>query len=230
MASEGKPEIIPAVDVLEGRAVRLLQGDFAQVTDRREDPFALAAGFAAAGYGWIHLVDLDGARSGRIRPDLVRAVVAAVETARVQASGGVRSVADAEKLLAAGASRVVVGTAALPDPGPFVDALGDGLVVALDVRDGRIAARGWLETTALGVDEVVGLCLTAGVSRVLCTAIDRDGTLSGPDLRLLERVGRPGLGVLAAGGIRPARDLGALAAVGVEAAIVGRALLTPAPD
>jgi phosphoribosylformimino-5-aminoimidazole carboxamide ribotide isomerase len=228
MASERKPEIIPAVDVLDGHAVRLLHGDFAQVTDRRDDPFALAAGFAEVGYGWIHLVDLDGARSGRIRPDLVRAVAAAVGTSRVQASGGVRSVADAEELVTAGASRVVVGTAALPDPRRFVDALGDRLVVALDVRDGRIAARGWVETTALGIDEAVDLCRAAGVSRVLCTAIDRDGTLSGPDLRLLERVARPGLGVLAAGGIRPSRDLDALAAVGVEAAIVGRALLAAA--
>jgi len=230
MAPQRNLEIIPAVDVLGGEAVRLLRGDFEQITDRRDDPRALAARFAAAGYRLIHLVDLDGARSGRTRPDLVRAVADAVRPAHVQASGGVRSVADAEELLAAGASRVVVGTAALPDPRPFVDALGERLVVALDVREGRIASRGWLETTALDVDAALDACVDAGVARVLCTAIDRDGTLSGPDLQLLARVaGRRELAVLAAGGIRPARDLDALAEIGVEAAIVGRALLADTP-
>src|SRR3954447_23159350 len=230
MAPQRNLEIIPAVDVLGGEAVRLLRGDFEQITDRRDDPFALAARFAAAGYGLMHLVDLDSARSGRTRADLVRAAADAVRPAHVQASGGVRSVADAEELLAAGASRVVVGTAALPDPRPFVDALGERLVVALDVREGRIASRGWLETTALDVDAALDACVDAGVARVLCTAIDRDGTLSGPDLQLLARVaGRRELAVLAAGGIRPARDLDALAEIGGEAAIVGRALLADTP-
>jgi phosphoribosylformimino-5-aminoimidazole carboxamide ribotide isomerase len=225
MAAQRKPEIIPAVDVLGGEAVRLLRGDFDLVTDRADDPRALAVRFAAEGYGWIHLVDLDGARSGRTRPDLVRSVASAVAPARLQASGGVRSVADAEALLAAGAARVVVGTAAFPDPRPFAAALGDALVVALDVREGRVAARGWLDSTGLGVDEALDACAGSGVVRLLCTAIDRDGTLGGPDLSLLAQVvSRSGLAVLAAGGIRPERDLEALSAVGVEAAIVGRAL------
>jgi phosphoribosylformimino-5-aminoimidazole carboxamide ribotide isomerase len=226
MAAEDKIPVIPAVDVLGDEAVRLLRGDFERVTERRDDPLALAARFAAAGYGWVHLVDLDGAREGRTRPDLVRAVAEAAAPARVQASGGIRSVADAQRLLAAGASRVVVGTAALPDPAPFAEALGERLVVALDVRDGHVAARGWTETTALDVDAAVGACVAAGVSRLLCTAINRDGTLSGPDLRLLGSVvDSSRLAVLAAGGIRPDRDLDALAELGVEAAIVGRALL-----
>src|SRR4051794_30328876 len=118
MAPQRNLEIIPAVDVLGGEAVRLLRGDFEQITDRRDDPRALAARFAAAGYGLIHLVDLDGARSGRTRPDLVRAVADAVRPAHVQASGGVRSVADAKELLAAGAPRRVPRTAAPPPPRP----------------------------------------------------------------------------------------------------------------
>lgn len=222
-------EVIPAVDVLGDEAVRLMQGDFDRVTNRAGDPLALAARFAAQRYGWIHLVDLDGARSGRTRPELVRSVAAAVAPTRVQASGGVRSVADAEALLGAGAARVVVGTAALPDPRPFAAALGEALVVALDVRHGLIASRGWLESTELGVDEALDACVSAGVARVLCTAIDRDGTLGGPDLGLLAHiVTRSGLAVLAAGGIRPDRDLEALGAAGVEAAIVGRALFAEA--
>ncbi len=224
MASQ-RIEVIPAVDVLGDEAVRLLRGDYDQVTDRRDDPVALAQRFAGEGYGLIHLVDLDGARSGRTRSQLVRAVAEAVGGARVQASGGVRSLADAEALLEAGAARVVVGTAAFPDPVPFT-VLGDRLVVALDVRDGRIASRGWLDSTGLDVEAAVDLCAAAGVARLLCTAIDRDGTLGGPDLGLLELVVRRFAGpVLAAGGVRPDRDLEALAAIGVEAAIVGRALL-----
>ena len=143
-------EVIPAVDVLGDDAVRLLRGDYDQVTDRHDDPVALAQRFAAAGYGWIHLVDLDGARSGRTRPHLVRTVADAVGAARVQAAGGVRSLADAEALLEAGAARVVVGTAAFPDPTPFT-VLGDRLVVALDVRGGLVASRGWLDSTGLAV-------------------------------------------------------------------------------
>lgn len=218
-------EIIPAVDVLGDDAVRLLRGDYDQVTDRHDDPVALARRFAAEGYGWIHLVDLDGARSGHTRPELVRTMAEAVGTASVQASGGVRSLAAAEALLEAGAARVVVGTAAFPDPAPFTG-LGDRLVVALDVRDGRVASRGWLDSTGLGVEEAVDVCTAVGVARLLCTAIDRDGTLGGPDLSLLELVVRRFDGpVVAAGGVRPDCDLEALADVGVESAVVGRALL-----
>jgi phosphoribosylformimino-5-aminoimidazole carboxamide ribotide isomerase len=139
----------------------------------------------------------------------------------------VRSVADAEALLDAGAARVVVGTAAfgglLPD---FVDALGEKLVVALDVRDGVVRATGWTESTGLPVDDAVDLCVAAGVQTLLCTAIDRDGTMTGPDVELVARVvQRSGLPVLAAGGIRNEADLDALEAAGAEGAIVGRALL-----
>ena len=144
-----------------------------------------------AGAELIHLVDLDGARSGMIRPDLVRSVVLAAAPARVQASGGIRSPADGERLLDAGAARVVVGTAAFSDEGAlerFVAALGEQLVVAIDVRDGRVAIGGWMQATAITVEEASERCRAAAVPRVLCTAIDRDGTLAGPDVDLLERV------------------------------------------
>jgi phosphoribosylformimino-5-aminoimidazole carboxamide ribotide isomerase len=158
---------------------------------------------------------------------VVRAIVAAADPASVQASGGVRSVADALALLEAGAARVIVGTAAFGGAlGDFVAALGDGLVVALDVRDGVVRTTGWTESTGLGVDDAVDLCVAAGVQRLLCTAIDRDGTLAGPDVELVARVVlRSGLPVLAAGGIRNQADLDTLEAVGAEGAIVGRALV-----
>jgi phosphoribosylformimino-5-aminoimidazole carboxamide ribotide isomerase len=219
-------EVIPAVDVLGTDAVRLERGDYAEVVERADDPVGLAARWAREGARRVHLVDLDGARSGRVRPELVARVAAAVAPARLQASGGIRSLDDARALLAAGADRVIVGTAAWPDPSPWASELGDALLVALDVRDGEVRAAGWTADSGLGLDEAVERCLAAGVVRVHCTAIDRDGTLAGPDLELVRRVAASGLCVVAAGGVRSPADVEALASVGAEAAVVGRALLT----
>lgn len=221
--------MIPAVDVLGGSAVRLVRGAFDAIAYEGGDPVALAVRFAEAGAPLVHLVDLEGARAGRVRPELVRAVAAAVGPATaVQASGGVRSPADAERLREAGAARIVVGTAAFARPGALselVRAVGERLVVALDARAGRIAVAGWTRDSALGVEEAASRCAEAGVARVLCTAIDRDGTLSGPDTDLLRRVcARAGAPVLAAGGVRDADDIRAIAATGCEAVVVGRAL------
>jgi phosphoribosylformimino-5-aminoimidazole carboxamide ribotide isomerase len=218
--------VIPAVDVLGVEAVRLGQGDYDDVVERADDPVALARRFAGEGAARIHLVDLDGARSGRVRPELVGAVAAAVAPALLQASGGIRSVEDARALLAAGADRVIVGTAAWPDPAPWVEALGEALLVALDVRDGEVKAAGWTQGSGLGLDEAVERCTAAGVTRVHCTAIDRDGTLAGPDVDLVGRVAASGLRVVAAGGVRSPADVDALAAAGAEAAVVGRALFS----
>lgn len=220
-------EVIPAVDVLGEEAVRLGRGDYDDIVERADDPVALAARFASAGAARIHLVDLDGARSGRVRPELVRTVAAAVSPARLQASGGIRSVEDARALLAGGADRVIVGTAAWPDPAPWAEALGESLLVALDVRDGEVRASGWTQGSGLALAEAVDRCLAAGVVRVHCTAIDRDGTLAGPDLDLVARVAASGLRVVAAGGVRSPDDVDSLAGAGAEAAVVGRALLRP---
>jgi phosphoribosylformimino-5-aminoimidazole carboxamide ribotide isomerase len=221
-------QVVPAVDLLGEEAVRLEQGDFGRVAERAQ-PEELVRRFAAAGAGLIHVVDLDGARLGRIRPDVVRRLAQGAGPAEVQASGGIRSPADAEALLAAGAARVVVGTAALADPaalGQFAAQLGDRLIVAIDVRDGRVAAHGWLVDTGLEAVDVAQQCAEAGVARILCTAIERDGMLGGPDLDLLRAVSAAsGLPVLAAGGIRSEADLAAVAATGCEGAVVGRALL-----
>jgi phosphoribosylformimino-5-aminoimidazole carboxamide ribotide isomerase len=217
-------DVIPAIDLLGREAVRLEQGDYARVA-QYGPPTELAARFAAAGARWIHIVDLDGARAGLIRPVVVEALVHASAPASVQASGGVRSVADAEALLRAGASRVVVGTAAWTLLEELVASLGDRLVVALDVRDGVVRTRGWTES-GLELDEAIARCVTSGVARLLCTAIERDGTLAGPDVDLVRHViERSGVPVLAAGGIRSEADLDALEQAGAEGAIVGRALL-----
>ncbi len=219
-------DVIPAVDVLGGRAVRLYRGDYEDVVADGGDPVALVQRFAAAGARRIHLVDLDGARTGKVRSGLVRRVAAAAAPAAVQASGGIRSLRDAERLLEAGAARVVVGTAAFPDPAPWVAAFADRVIVALDVRDGQIRSRGWTAGTDLTLDDAVARCTEAGVRRVLCTAIARDGTLRGPDVELVAQVAQSGLRVLAAGGIRSGADVAALADAGAESAVVGRALLS----
>ena len=224
MASEfkwfdGPIEVIPAVDVLGEEAVRLHQGNYDAVVERASDPAALARRWAGAGARRIHLVDLDGARSGRVRPELVRA--AAEPGLPVQASGGIRTLDDARALLGAGADRVVVGTAAWPDPTPWFE-LGEALVLALDVRDGQVRAAGWTESAGISLAAALEVVSNR---RVLATAIDRDGTLAGPDLELVAAAVAAGARVLAAGGVRSPSDVHALAAAGAEAAVVGRALL-----
>jgi phosphoribosylformimino-5-aminoimidazole carboxamide ribotide isomerase len=217
---DGPIEVIPAVDVLGDEAVRLERGSYDDVVERAAEPAALAARWAAAGARRIHLVDLDGARRGGVRPDLVRAIAAA-SGLPVQASGGIRSLGDARQLLDAGADRVIVGTAAWPDPSAWLE-LGDALVLAVDVRDGLVRASGWTESAGLTFAQALE---RARGARLLVTAIDRDGTLSGPDLALVEAAAQSGSPVLAAGGVRSPDDVAALARAGAEAAIVGRALL-----
>jgi phosphoribosylformimino-5-aminoimidazole carboxamide ribotide isomerase len=220
--------VIPAVDALGEQAVRLEQGDFTRVSVRAGGALELIARFAKARPPLLHLVDLDGARSGRVRPALVKGAVAAADGVPVQASGGIRSVADAEALLEAGAARVVVGTAAFAGGAlrAFAEALGERLVVAIDVRGDRVTVGGWLRSAGLTPDEAAARCADAGVARILCTAVERDGLLGGPDLELLARVrALAGVPVLAAGGIASEADLDALEQIGVEGAVVGRALL-----
>jgi phosphoribosylformimino-5-aminoimidazole carboxamide ribotide isomerase len=224
----GSLVLLPAVDVLDGTAVRLERGDFGRITASAGDPAELVRRLASDRPACIHVVDLEGARDGVVHPRLVRRLVEAAGSVPVQAAGGVRSTADALALVNAGAARVVVGTAAFAPAGPrpYVDALGDRLVVAVDVRDGKVATNGWKRSSALVVDEAVDRCVDARVARLLCTAIDRDGTLAGPDVELVASVvERSRLPVLAAGGIRSDEDLAALARAGAEGAIVGRALL-----
>lgn len=233
MTTEEQPHrpfvVVPAVDLLGDEAVRLHQGDYDQVSIRAGDPAELVARFAAAGPSLVHVVDLGGARAGAIRPELIGRLCELAAPVPVQASGGIRSVEDALALIDAGAARVIVGTAAFASPDAldrFADALGERLVVAIDARAGRVAVAGWERDAGLTVEEAAERCGAAGVPRIHCTAIERDGTMQGPDLALLGRVmDRSGIPVLAAGGIRTEDDLDRLAAAGLEGAVVGRALL-----
>lgn len=218
--------VYPAIDVLEGRAVRLSEGRRERVTIEAGDPAELAARWSTEGATWLHLVDLDGAFSSSPSTELVRRVAAA--GVRVQVGGGYRSVGAIEAGLAAGATRVLVGTAAL-SPGFLDDAaarFGEALVVAIDARDGSVAVEGWTEATDVSPAELARRCAQAGVARLLVTSTGRDGSLAGPDLELLEEVlEASGLPVLAAGGISSLDDLRAVRELGCEGAVAGTALL-----
>jgi len=218
--------VYPAIDVLEGRAVRLSEGRRERVTIEAGNPAALAARWSAEGATWLHLVDLDGAFSSAPSPELVRRVAAA--GVPVQVGGGYRSIAAIEAGLDAGAMRVLVGTAALSS-GFLEDAaarFGEALVVAVDARDGRVAIEGWTEEAHISPAELARRCAQAGVTRLLVTSTGRDGSLAGPDLELLAEVlEASGLPVLAAGGISSLDDLRTVRELGCEGAVAGTALL-----
>lgn len=219
-------EPIPAIDVLDGRVVRLREGRREEVTLEGGDPVELARRFAAEGARRLHLVDLDGAFSGSPSPVLVERVVAAGGLP-LQVGGGYRTVELAEAALAAGADRVMVGTAALHEGflEEAVPRLRDGLVVAVDVRDGEIAVDGWTRTEPLAPRALAERCAAVGVPRLLVTATRRDGSLAGPDLALLGEIVPVGVPVVAAGGVSSLDDLRALRDLGCEGAICGSALL-----
>ena len=225
-------DLLPAIDLRGGRVVRLLRGDFALETTYGDDPVATAVAFAEAGARWLHVVDLDGARDPEARQvGLVCAIVQAVgEQARIEVAGGLRDEAAVTALLAAGAARAVVGTAALADPefaARLVAAHGTArIAVALDVRDGLAVGHGWAKgSPGIAVGDALLRLADAGVSTFEVTAIDRDGTLKGPDLGLLAPLVTLGRGaVIASAGISTADDLRAVGALGCRGAIVGRAL------
>lgn len=232
MAMATSFEILPAIDLRGGRVVRLRQGDFGLETAYADDPVAVAERFAADGARWLHVVDLDGARSGVQAHDSViaRIVAALGERAMVEVAGGLRDEASVLAVLAWGAARAVVGTAALDDPafaGRLVETHGPARVaVAIDVRNGLAIGRGWMQGTP-GIDaaEAIRSLADVGVETFEVTAIERDGLLSGPDLELCERLVRLDRGsIVASGGITTLDDLRAVRSIGCTGAIVGRAL------
>jgi len=224
-------DLYPAIDLLDGRAVRLYQGDYARETVYNDDPVAQAMEFAAAGARWIHVVDLDAARTGAPRNrDVIAAICDAVDVP-IQTGGGVRSEAAADALFELGVTRVVLGTAALEDP-ELVRLLASRhpVAVGLDARGREVAVRGWEEGSGQDLLDVARGFADAGVEALIVTEIGRDGTLEGPDLdglgEVLEATELP---VIASGGVGSLADiiaLNALRSAGrrISGAIVGRAL------
>jgi phosphoribosylformimino-5-aminoimidazole carboxamide ribotide isomerase len=219
--------VYPAIDLMDGRAVRLRQGDRGQATTFDEDPVAVARRWEAEGAPWLHVVDLDGAMRGvPCHLDLVSRLCGAVAVP-VQVGGGLRSLQAIRAVLDAGAARAIVGTAALDGDllAAAVAAFGGRIAAALDVRDGVIAVDGWQRVSAVAaVDAVHGLA-ALGVARLVYTDVVRDGMLAGPNLAGLRQiVSAAAVPVIASGGITTLDDLRAVIAARAEGAIVGRAL------
>ncbi len=224
-------EILPAIDLRGGRVVRLRQGDFSRQTTFSDDPIAVATEFARAGATWLHVVDLDGARAGEpVQTKTIGRMIAAIgESVRWQVGGGLRDEHAVRSALASGATRVVLGTAALADPAFAASTVAvhgaDRVAAAIDVRDGLAVGHGWTSGGGVEVDAAIESLRRAGVTTFVVTAIDRDGLLGGPDLALLRRVAAavPDA-VIASGGIASLDDLHAVREAGCAGVIVGRAL------
>ncbi len=220
-------DVIPAVDVLNGKIVRLLRGDFDQVTVYSNDPTGGVASWAALGAPWVHVVDLEGARSGNPNRQLWESIGSL--DIRFQIGGGIRDAELARAAVTSGAGRVVVGTMAVSNPAllaEVVDAVGpEAVVVAIDVKGNRSVGSGWCDE-GRPWQAVVEDVATAGATRILVTEVSRDGTLTGLGLGLVTAVSRlvPELAVIASGGVRELADVAAAASADVEGVIVGRAL------
>jgi phosphoribosylformimino-5-aminoimidazole carboxamide ribotide isomerase len=222
--------VVPAIDVRRGRVVRLRQGRAHEETLYGPDPAEMARRWEAEGAERIHLVDLDAAIDGLSQPEAIAAVVAAVRIP-VEVGGGLRTLEDAQRYRDLGAERVIFGTAAVSRPDVVQAAVSrwpQAVAVAIDARDGRVAVSGWNEVTDVDALDLAATVESWGVMRVQFTDVRRDGTLIGPNLEAIERLGRrTGLRITAAGGVSDFEDLRRLAALqvfGVDEAIVGKAI------
>lgn len=228
--------LYPAIDVRDGRVVRLCQGDYARETRYMDEPLGVARGYARAGATWLHLVDLDAARAGGYTLAPLLAAIKASTPLRVQTGGGVRDEADVAALLAAGADRVVVGSLAVRQPMRVIEWVtrygADRITIALDAccsADGiwRLPTHGWTEHSDAQLEPMLRTYAASGLQHVLCTDIDRDGMLTGPNLDLYRRIlaSCPGLALQASGGVRDIADVAAARAVGCAGVVLGKALL-----
>lgn len=223
--------VYPAIDILDGRVVRMTRGDFATAQEVAPSPLEAAKRLIADGAEWLHVVDLDGARTGTpANLDHIRAIANRF-TVKIQAGGGIRDFETAEAFAEAGVSRIVVGTAAIRDKeliDRLVDRHADGMAVAVDARGGLVAAAGWTETTEVKAADLAKALAIQGVPTVIYTNVSVDGTLQGVDLAATEEVARAfGGDLIYSGGVGALPDLIALAKLrhrGVRGVIVGRAL------
>lgn len=220
--------LYPAIDIRGGKAVRLVEGDFDRETAFDADPVDAARRWATAGAEWIHIVDLDGARSGSGANRDAIARIRDTVTCRIQLGGGIRSLETIAGLLDSGIDRVILGSIAVTDPQVVIDAVarhGDRIAVGLDARDGKLATSGWETQTDADAFETARVMGDAGVEHIVFTDIRRDGTLTGPNVEALRRmVASTTAGVIASGGIGSADDVLGLRDTGVSGVIIGRAL------
>lgn len=222
--------LYPAIDLLKGQAVRLLRGDYGRATVYYPDPLDAALLFEQAGATHLHLVDLEGALEGRLSQRAAIRRILRHTGLIAEVGGGIRDMAAVEEALSLGAHQVILGTAALSDPGFLQRALetyGDRIVVGADAREGYVAVNGWKETSAVTLEDFLQDLSAMGVARVVLTDIARDGAMQGASHALYRRIlASCPLRITASGGVSTAEDIRALRRMGVEGAVVGRALYT----
>ena len=226
--------IFPAIDLFDGKAVRLFKGDYNQMTVYNNDPLAVARDFEAAGATCIHVVDLEGAKDGTT-PNLETVRAIANETSLFcEIGGGIRSMETVETYLAAGVDRVILGTAAVTDEDflrKAVERFGEKIAVGVDIRDGKVAIRGWTETSALDALDFCRKLQNMGVSTVICTDISRDGAMQGTNHELYRTMSEMfDLKIVASGGVSSIEDVRKLAEKDLYGAIIGQAYYTGAID
>ena len=222
--------IFPAIDLYEGRAVRLYKGDYSRMTVYSDDPLSVAEDFRQKGAGQIHLVDLEGARSGGT-PNLGTVCRIKERTGLFcEVGGGIRSMEVADAYIGAGVDRVILGTAAVTNEdfaARAAERYGDKIAVGIDVRDGKVAIRGWTETSALDAVEFCRRMKSLGITTFICTDISKDGAMRGANhdmYRAFSEVG--GINLIASGGVSSLSDVRALAVAGLYGAIIGKAYYT----
>ncbi|NLH96449.1 MAG: 1-(5-phosphoribosyl)-5-[(5-phosphoribosylamino)methylideneamino]imidazole-4-carboxamide isomerase [Clostridiaceae bacterium] len=226
--------IYPAIDIKDGKCVRLVQGRFDDVTVYSDDPVEMACMFERAGAQYLHVVDLDGARLGSPQNADVISRIAAAVGMPVQAGGGIRTTETMEMLLDKGVKRVILGTSAVNDPmlvKKAAEMFSGRFAVAVDARDGFVATEGWTRTSGFTAAEFARKMEGLGATVIIYTDISRDGMLKGPNLRAMEEmVGAVGIEVIASGGVTNLEDIINLKDIGIAGAIVGKALYTGTLD
>ena len=227
-------KIFPAIDLYGQKAVRLYKGDYAQMTVYNDDSVSVAKDFKAQGAEYIHVVDLEGAKTGvPAHTEIVRCI--AKETGLfIEIGGGIRTMETVDEYLSAGASRVILGTAAVTDEAFLKKALakhGEKIAVGADIADGKIAIRGWVEKSEYGTDEFLSKMQSLGVKTVICTDISKDGAMRGTNRALYKEIGEKySLDIIASGGVSSIDDVQALAAANTYGAIIGKAYYIGALD
>ena len=224
--------IIPAIDLIDGKAVRLQKGDYNKVTVYSDSPAEVAESFERDGAKMLHVVDLDGAKNGTTANfDTVKEIIRRTGLS-VEIGGGVRDIERVKKYIDAGVDRVIIGTAAITDPDFLKEAVrlyGEKIVVGVDIKDGYVAIKGWLEISEVSCDDFCKTLCELGVKTVICTDISKDGMMSGTNLELYRDLNRRfGMNIIASGGVSSIDDVRALVDMNIYGAILGKALYTGA--
>ena len=226
--------IFPAIDLIGGQAVRLKKGDYNQKTVYNSDPVSVAKGFKESGAEFLHLVDLDGAKSGNTDNFEVIKQIVKTSGLSVEIGGGIRNIETVEKYISTGVMRIIIGTAAITDPEFLEEAVkkyGEKIAVGVDIKDGKVAIKGWTQTADFTCEEFIEKMQNLGVKTIICTDISKDGMLSGTNLTLYKSLSQKfSVDIVASGGVSTIDDIKALKSMNLYGAILGKALYTGGID